>query len=135
MYTIEAIIFDLGKVIVDYDHYIACKKILKYTDKKEEEIYPIIFSSGLTHRFEKGKLEPREFFSELKKALNLTLDYPVFVPIWNDIFWEIEPTSELIRYLKGKYKLVMMSNVGKLHFEYIKEKFPIVGEFDELILS
>ena len=34
-----------------------------------------------------------------------------------------------------KYRLFLLSNVNRLHFEYIEKKFDIIKIFDELILS
>jgi FMN phosphatase YigB (HAD superfamily) len=40
---IRAVIFDLGNVLIDFDHRIAAKKLSKLTDKTGEEIYNLFF--------------------------------------------------------------------------------------------
>ena len=65
----------------------------------------------------------------------MKIPYRDFVGIWNDIFWEDARMCELARELKKSYKLFLLSNINRLHFEHIRRKFAIIGIFDELILS
>ena len=51
---IKAVIFDLGNVLVGFDHRIAVKKILRHTSKSTREIYDLFFDSPFTREFEKG---------------------------------------------------------------------------------
>jgi FMN phosphatase YigB (HAD superfamily) len=76
-----------------------------------------------------------QFYTKASELLGIELAYEDFVNIWNDIFWEDEGTCDIVRELKDKYKLFLLSNVNRLHFEYIEKKFDIIKLFDELILS
>jgi len=134
----EAIICDLGNVLINFDHNIAVKKLLKYTPKKESDIYDLFFDSPITELYEEGKISSDEFFKRVKDALDLTIDCDTFLPIWNDIFFEIPLNIKLhdfLKSVKSKYKLVMLSNINKTHFEFVREKMSILKEFDKLILS
>ena len=135
---IEAVIFDLGNVLIDFDHRIAASKIAKLTDKTEEEIFNLFFDSCLTASFEEGKISPQEFFSRVKEALSLTLDYPEFLPIWNEIFFLSEENRyvyNMAKALKGRYKLALLSNINILHFEYVRQKFPVFDAFHHIVTS
>ena len=68
---IKAIIFDLGNVLLDFDHRLAAERVSKFTDKSAEEILNLFFDSELTGLFEEGKIAPAEFFLKIKEALNL----------------------------------------------------------------
>lgn len=123
---IEAIIFDLGNVLVDFDHLIAANRISKYCQKSSQEIYDLFFDSNCTRLFEAGKISPPDFFSEVKKSLKLSLSYFDFLPIWNEIFFMSEKNKqvlELARKLKNKYKQAILSNINRLHFDYLLAKF------------
>jgi putative hydrolase of the HAD superfamily len=137
MDSIKVVMFDLGNVIICFDHMIAARKISEYCDKTPEEIYNLFFSSNLTERFDKGNVDEEEFFNQIRKILNLNgLNKEKFYNIWNDIFWENLGISNLIEEIKKKYeKFFIISNVNKPHFEYIYRNFPIVQEADEIILS
>src|SRR4030042_11370 len=116
---IEAIIFDLGNVLIDFDHTIAAKKISAFTDKNPQEIFDLFFDSPLTGLFEEGKISPQEFFSEVKKTLNFKLDYAAFLPIWNEIFFLTEKNHAvyaLAKTLRDRYKTALLSNINVLHF-------------------
>ena len=136
--NIKAVIFDLGNVLVNFDHRIAAGKISKFTDKSPDEIFNLFFDSGLTGLFEEGKISPQEFFLKIKETLNLKLDYDEFVPIWNEIFFltkENLAVYNLARQLKGHYKLALVSNINILHFEYLKKNFGVFDAFHNIITS
>ncbi len=69
---------------------------------------------------------------------SMSIWYNNFLPIWNNIFFELplnKKMQDLLRTVKGQYKLVMISNINETHFEYLKKSMPIFDEFDKLILS
>jgi FMN phosphatase YigB (HAD superfamily) len=134
----NAVICDLGNVLINFDHRIAVKKILDYTPKQEEDIYNLFFDSGLTEAYEEGRISSDEFFHRVKEFLKLDMDYTGFLPIWNDIFFETPLNLKmqgLLRRVKSRYKLIMISNLNKSHFECLKGRLKILSEFDKLVLS
>lgn len=135
---IKAIIFDLGNVLIDFDHKIAAQRMSRFTDKTSEEMYGLFFDSELTGLFEEGKIAPSKFFSQVKEMLNLKLDYDEFVRIWDEIFFLTEKNIKvyhLAQRLKGRYKTALLSNINILHFEYIKKKFPVFDPFCHIVTS
>jgi len=134
----EAIICDLGNVLIDFDHNIAVRKLLKYTPKKEKDIYNLFFDSPFTKLYEEGKVSSEEFFKRVKDALSLNIDYNTFFLIWNNIFFETPANIKMhdfLRSIKSRYKLVLVSNLNKTHFEFLRERMGILKEFDKLLLS
>ena len=135
---INAIIFDLGNVLVDFNHRIAADRISKFTDKSPDEMFNIFFDSELTGLFEEGKISPKEFFLKIKDMLNLELDYDSFLPIWNEIFFltkENLAVYNLAKQLKNNYKIALLSNINILHFDYLKKKLPVFDAFHNIITS
>jgi HAD superfamily hydrolase (TIGR01509 family) len=133
----RVILCDLGNVLIHFDHRIAVRRILPYTDEPFNKIYRIIFDSPATKTYEEGKISSPEFFRRLKKELSLRrLTYKKFTAIWNEIFWENKPMITLLGALKKDYRLHLVSNINKLHYDYIVRKFPgAIGIFDKVILS
>lgn len=121
--NIKAILFDLGNVLVGFDHRMAVRRISKHTSKSEREIYDLFFDSGLTRKFESGKITPGDFFKQVKSLLGLKLSFKEFLPIWNEIFFSKPETEEFIVSLNSGLKLVLLSNINKLHYEYIRNAF------------
>lgn len=135
---IKAVIFDLGNVLINFDHRIAARRILKFTDKSEQEIFDLFFDSGLTASYEEGKISSSQFFSVVKKILNLKISYKEFLPIWNEIFFLTEENKavyNLALSLKGRYTLLLLSNINEAHFAYIKKTFPVFDAFHYIITS
>lgn len=139
--SIDVLLFDLGNVILPFNHYQIAEKLSRYTghpvyqDPKEIFSYLFDVDRGSVNEYERGKISTDHFFRALKEDLQLSLSFEEFKPIWNDIFWENEEVSELIRFLKGKKKLGLVSNTNPLHFDYILSRFPVVWELDRWILS
>ena len=135
----DAIICDLGNVLVDFEHRIAVKRILCCTPKTEEDVYNLFFDSGLTEAYEEGKIDTDEFYRRVKEVLELDMEDDEFFPIWNDIFFETGLNLKMRDFLKkirSKYKLIMVSNLNVAHFEFLKERMNgIFSEFDRLVLS
>ncbi len=137
-HRIKAIIFDLGNVLVDFDHLIAAKRVAKFSEKSPQEIFNLFFDSELTGLFEEGRISPQEFFLKMKETINLRLEYDEFVPIWNEIFFLSEKNRNvynLTKSLRSNYKLALLSNINILHFDYIKIFFPVFGAFHYIVTS
>ncbi len=138
---IEVILFDLGNVILPFNHYQIAEKLSRFSHKEEfqdpQKVFTYLFSfdNGAVNGYEIGRVSSLEFFQSLKESLHLTISFEDFIPIWNDIFWENFEVSEIIRSLKGKKRLGLLSNTNPLHFDYILSKFPVLRVFDRWILS
>lgn len=131
----SVIVFDLGNTLIKFDHNISARKIADLFHIDSKKIYDAFFDSPITRAFEKGQISPREFYKRASELLGVKLPYKDFVAIWNDIFWEDEEACALARQLKKSYRLFLLSNVNRLHFEHIEKKFGIIKIFDEIILS
>lgn len=134
----DTIICDLGNVLINFDHRIAVRKILKYTPKKEKDIYDLLFDSIFTKQYEEGKIDSKQFFRQVKDIIKLDMDYDKFFLIWNDIFFETPlnlKMQDFLKKIKPEYKMAMLSNINETHFEFLKEKMSIFNIFDRLILS
>lgn len=132
---IKTIIFDLGKVIVDYDHMLICEKLSRYSPLKKNKIHEIIFKSGLEPSFDKGLVSPEKFYRCVKNEARLKISINDFRKIWTGIFSLIPGTADILTALKAKYRLLCLSNTNKWHFEHCMEKFPLLALIDDFILS
>lgn len=132
---IRVIIFDLGKVIVDFDHRTICNRLAKYCGFTPDEIYAKLFTSNLEARFDEGRISARHFYADAARCLGFTLAITSFKKIWNRIFTINPGIAALIRRLKNDYLLLCLSNTNSWHFEYCRRKFPVLNQFDAFILS
>ncbi len=130
--AVKAVLFDLGHVLIDFDHMRAAESLSCFTDKSAQEIFNLFFDSELTALFEEGKISPREFFAEVRRMLNLDISFHQFVPAWNEIFFFSEKNFgvyQLASKIKNTYKFGVLSNINILHLEYIKRTFSLLGTF------
>lgn len=135
---LKAVIFDLGRVVLDFDHWIGVNKIASLSKKTPQEIFDFFFDSKLTQKFESGKVTPENFFRRVKKDLHLKIKYKEFLPIWSEIFIFTDNNKEvysIAKGLKGKYKTAILSNINELHLEYIERTFPVFDAFDRVFAS
>jgi FMN phosphatase YigB (HAD superfamily) len=138
---IEVIFFDLGNVILPFNNYQIAEKLCRFSQKEEFQEPGKVFSylfdlrEGVINPFERGKVSPQEFFQSVRNHLGLSITFEQFIPIWTDIFVEDQEVSEIIRSLKGKWRLGLLSNTDPLHFRYIVSTFPIVSALEKWILS
>lgn len=133
----KLILCDLGNVLINFDHRIAARRMLPYTDRNFAQIYRFFFDSALTREFEEGRLSPGAFFRRIKKALDLkNLTLGSFLDIWNDIFFENEGILDILKRLKKTHTLHLVSNVNEAHFDFIQKRFPVhLKVFDRIFLS
>lgn len=138
---IEVIFFDLGNVILPFNNYQIAEKLCRFSHKEDfrdpGKIFSYLFDleNGVINDFDRGRVSPSEFFESIKKHLGLSIEFEKFIPIWTDIFTEDREVSEIIRSLKGKWRLGLLSNTDPLHFHFIVSTYPIVSVFDKWVLS
>lgn len=139
---IELYVFDLGNVILPFDHRQIAHKLFAHSSKLKDctpnEIFQHIFDleEGFINPFEEGAFSSLEFYDKIKGRYGLDLDFDAFGEIWNNIFWESPEVNEVIVCLKTLgYPVFLLSNTNELHFSYILKRFPIIHVLDEWILS
>lgn len=136
--AIKVLLFDLGRVLVDFDHLRSAQRISAFCSKTPRQIYDLFFESSLTIAFEAGKITPKDFYLQVKQMLDLKLSYDSFEPIWNDIFFlsaKNRSVFGLVNALRANYKIAMLSNINILHYEYLKKNFPVFEVFNKVFLS
>lgn len=136
---IKGFIFDLGNVLINFNHNIAVSRIAPLAKNFNlEAAYQLFFDSNFTRAFEEGKIMPFEFYMQIKKILQCDIPYDDFVKIWNEIFYFSEENAFILamaQELKRDFPILVLSNINKLHYDYLKEKFPFVFDFTYKILS
>jgi putative hydrolase of the HAD superfamily len=132
----EAVIFDLGKVLVPFDFQRGYERLQAVCGHPVGEVRQRILDSGLVPRLESGLVGSREFVTRLGEALGVTFEYAEFCEIWSSIFLPgtLVPESLVIG-LKKRYPLVLLSNTNAIHFEMLERTYPILGHFENRVLS
>ena len=134
--TIKAVLSDLGRVILHFDNHIFFRKLAGYSSLSYEEIAKLAFDHGeLVRLFDGGRMIPREFYERVTGRVGARMDEEAFFSIYNDIFSPIPGTLDILRELKPRVRLVLLSNTDPMRFGLIKRRFPEILIFDEYVLS
>ncbi|MDP3000322.1 MAG: HAD family phosphatase [Bryobacterales bacterium] len=133
---IKTLIFDLGGVIVPLDFPRAFQEISSFTPHSADEIRRRIAATDLYVRAELGRISAAEFMREMSCQLDLSTDETTFRRIWCSVF----PPRTLIEdqwleQLHERYRILMLSNTNVIHFEMIRDSYPILRHFDGFVLS
>lgn len=133
---IKAVIFDLGRVIVPFDFRRGYARISALTGIPAAEVPARIRPTGLVDQFESGQIQPREFVKQICGVLDLHCSYEDFCEIWSSIFLPdtLVPES-LLRAIAARYRMVLLSNTNAIHFDMIRERYPLLRHFHALVLS
>ena len=131
----KAIIFDLGKVLVHFDFNRGYRELEGLCPYPAAEIPKRLGSTGLVARFETGLIQPHDFVEQLSRILDLHVDYDRFCRIWSCIFAETLVPESMLEGLAARYRLLLLSNTNAIHFEMIRQSYPMIRHFHHLILS
>jgi FMN phosphatase YigB (HAD superfamily) len=131
-----AFIFDLGKVLVDFDYSIAARKIAARSTGAPEDLHAFLGSSPLLVQYECGQLTRQKFFEAIRDAIGFQGDLAEFGGYFADIFSEIPGTIALHAELRQRgFKTYIFSNTNDLAMEHIQRDFPFFANFDGYIYS
>jgi len=133
---IKTLIFDLGGVIVPLDFPRAFQEISAFTPHSAGEIQRRLAATDLYARAELGRISPADFMREMSRQLDLSADEATFRRVWCSVF---PPRTliedQLLEQLHNRYRILMLSNTNAIHFEMIRESYPILRHFDGFVLS
>ena len=131
-----AVVFDLGKVLVDFDYSIAARKIAARSSKAPEDLHAFLGSSPLLVDYESGRLTRKQFFDAVRDAVGFDGGIVEFGKFFAEIFSPIEPMIELHAELRRRgLPTYIFSNTNDLAVEHVRRDFPFFGNFDGYILS
>ena len=131
----KAIIFDLGNVLVQFDFERWRQALADFCPYASAEIRRRIAATDLVERFETGLIEPPDFVAQLSGILALDMDYADFCRLWSSIFTDPLVPEAMLEGLAARYRLMLLSNTNAIHFEMIRENYPLLRHFHERILS
>ena len=134
---IKAIIFDYGNVISTFNNEICLDRISATTGKDKEQVREIIYGqSQIQKKFETGLLTSKEFYRELSTACGLNVSIKKLIDIYSkDKYTLIPGIEKLIKQLKLKYKIGLLSNTCEWDYIYVVKTAPFVKTFDTITTS
>jgi HAD superfamily hydrolase (TIGR01509 family) len=132
----KAIVFDLGKVLVDFDYGIAVRRIHRRSQIGYDEVRELINVGPLLFRYETGLLSTEQFFQEVRLAANFDGSLAEFGEMFGNIFSPIQPMIDLhAQFRAAGHPTYIFSNTNELAIRDIRNRFPFFQTFTGHILS
>ena len=132
----KVVVFDLGKVLVDFDYGIAARRIASRGRLSIDEVQNLIDHSPLLFQLETGEITSGQFFDEVRVATGFQGDFEEFSGFFADIFTPIEPMVEIHARLRARrVPTFILSNTNGIAITHIRRNFPFFANFDGYVYS
>ena len=133
----EALLFDLGGVLVDIDFGRALSAWAPYSTLSPTELRKSFTHDLQYERHERGEIEAAEYFGHLANTLQLTASPEQIERGWNAIFvGEILQTRMLVETMRGILPCYAFTNTNASHMATTSNLFPsVVGAFHRIFAS
>lgn len=129
MATIDFVYFDLGNVVVNFSHQLACQQLAEVSRVPVASVWAAVFESGLQIRFECGLITCEEFHAEFSEATRSQSSVHELIFAFSDIFSINVPLLPLITELATlNFPRGVLSNTCLSHWQHVTEKYAIVRD-------
>jgi glucose-1-phosphatase len=133
---IEALLFDLGKVLIDFNFETGIQALHACCSISRDRFDEVLWDEIWIGRYERGEISTIEFHGYLRDSANLTMPLAEFRRTWSSVFLPNLLVSEnLLLALKERYPLILVSNTNEAHIEFIRSNYRILDHFDYHVLS
>lgn len=135
MQTPEVVVFDLGKVLLDFDYDIAIRRFAERSDVGIDKVRELI-NSSVQYDYESGKITTDEFFSYVRNGAGFQGGRSEFVDFFSDIFSPMEMMLNFFkRVKKAGLPVCVFSNTNEIAIQFISKQYSFYDDFDFYVLS
>jgi len=133
---IKAVVFDLGKVLLDFDYLTAAEALAKQAAIPANELLAILNQSPLLHQFETGLMTAEEFETAVRALSGYHGTTLEFERGFGDIFTEIKEMTAVFHRIRAiPLTTCLFSNTNALAIKHIAAAFSFFQQFDHHFLS
>jgi HAD superfamily hydrolase (TIGR01509 family) len=133
----DALLFDLGRVVLDVDFNKTLACWAGHPGCKPAELVARFLYDDAYKRHETGAISDAEFFASLRGSLRIELSDAQFIEGWNAIFaGEMPGIAPLLARAAKRLPLYAFSNTNRAHVEHFSVAHAgLLGHFSEIFLS
>lgn len=133
---IKTVIFDLGRVLVDFDFMRGYRTMSEISGLEVDEVRRRFHASGIANEFESGQISEQEFEARTQNMLGTSIPHEQFEEIWFSVFLPgtIMP-EEVVEGIRRNHRTVLLSNTNAMHFRGLRQRYSILSHFDAYVLS
>jgi epoxide hydrolase-like predicted phosphatase len=133
---IKAVVFDLGKVLVDFDYGIAAHRLAQNSSATADEVRAVIDQSPLLFRYESAGMTTQEFFDAVRARIGFRGTFDEFAAPFGDIFTEIPEMIRLHAQIRARgIPTFILSNTNDIAVSHIRRRFPFFANFNGYVFS
>ncbi len=128
-------LFDIGKVILDFDFDLGVERIQADCSKVSAPgILPAI--ADLTSELESGRMSTTAYVEEVSERLGYSGPAEDFIRAFEDIFTPNAAMVDLIERLKQNgHQLYLLSNTNGIHVPFFTREYPVFEHFSGAVYS
>lgn len=132
--TPQFIYFDLGNVLLFFDHPKAARQMAALAGMTQADVWAIVFDSDLEMRYERGEIDCRAFYDEFCRRTSSAPDFATLKLAAAEIFEPNHAVIDLVYRLKAQgHRLGVLSNTCAAHWEYcVDGRYPVLKECFEV---
>ena len=132
----SVIVFDLGKVLIDYNYSPAIEKLNRIQPGLGDSFSKLYTEDYDLHRkYERGEIHTEAFLDIMLERADHKLTGKQFCKLFSDVFTINQQVIDLLPILKKNYKLVLLSNTSAMHRKYGWGNYDFLKNFSKLVLS
>jgi FMN phosphatase YigB (HAD superfamily) len=136
MGEISAVIFDLGRVLVNWEITETIWGLIG------DEVGPAGDPGPRRQAWERlyaematGRLTPEGFYKKLKEQVDVRVGFDRFVADWCEIFFPMQGMEELFLEVETQVAVGLLSDTDPIHWEYLLPRHPFLKRFKKPTLS
>lgn len=133
----DALLFDLGRVVIDIDFNLAFVKWAEHARCDPATIAQRFSHDDAYKRHERGEIDSEQYFTALRSALGVEISNAQLLDGWNAIFiGEMPGISPLLARAAHRFPLYVLSNSNREHERCWSMRFPgVLRYFREIYVS
>jgi HAD superfamily hydrolase (TIGR01509 family) len=133
----DALLFDLGRVVLDTDFARTLKCWAGHAGCEQAELTGRFSPDEAYRRHERGEISDAEFFASLRASLGIDVTDAQFLEGWNAIFAGTMPEIEpMLARAARSLPLYAFSNTNRAHVAHFSQAFAdVLRHFQKLFLS
>ncbi len=130
----EAIIFDLGRVLVDVDF---SRILADFSGNPgiEKMDFNLVTAQPWCIKFNQGRSGPEEFYTQAIAYMGLDVPIERLRFLWTNIFKPVQGMEPILNKIAQHKKLGLLSDINVWHWSFIKDTFPFLKMFSNPALS
>jgi putative hydrolase of the HAD superfamily len=130
--------FDLGNVLLKFDHRRAARQMAEVAGVTPQQVWDVVFAGGLNDKLDAGQITTAEFYEYFCRELDCRPNLHALALAASDIFeLNYSMSAVLGRLVAARKRIGLLSNTSDVHWQYFgAERYWFLPQvFETLVLS